>query len=180
MARSLSGGVCTLSEHGRNVVWRWFADPTARTAYPAGEHAYYSRLHVADLRAAVGRRSGTPVAARLVERLHGVSGGFTELWERHEVAVRRHSRMRVAHPVIGTVDLDCQVLLAPEGEQRFVLFTPPPGTDTGERLALLRGGGCGAVRGAPVAELVAGAGAGLVAVPSRAAFATARAPPTIR
>ncbi|WP_267884535.1 hypothetical protein [Streptomyces sp. NRRL F-2580] len=30
------------------------------------------------------------------------------------------------------------MLLAPEGEQRIVLFTPPPGTDTADRLALLR------------------------------------------
>ncbi|MFD3991652.1 helix-turn-helix transcriptional regulator [Streptomyces sp. NPDC058548] len=137
MARALLGGVCTVSEHGRNVVWRWFADPQARTAYPAEEHAYHSRLHVADLRAAFGRRSGDPAATRLVERLRGASEEFAELWERHEVAVRRHNRMRVTHPVIGPVDLDCQVLLAPEGEQRLVLFTPPPGTDAGERLALL-------------------------------------------
>ncbi|MEU4075890.1 MmyB family transcriptional regulator [Streptomyces venezuelae] len=54
------------------------------------------------------------------------------------MAVRRHNRMRVAHPLIGPVDLDCQVLLAPEGEQRLVLYTPPPGTDAAERLALLR------------------------------------------
>ncbi|MFI6419149.1 transcriptional regulator [Streptomyces sp. NPDC050842] len=138
MARALLGGVCTVSEHGRNVVWRWFADPEARTAYPAEEHAYYSRLHVADLRAAVGRRSGDPACVRLVERLRGASEEFAELWARHEVGVRRHSRMRVVHPVIGPVDLDCQVLLTPEGEQRLVIHTPPPGTDAGERLALLR------------------------------------------
>ncbi|MFI9113206.1 helix-turn-helix transcriptional regulator [Streptomyces venezuelae] len=137
-ARALLGGVCTVSEHGRNVVWRWFADPEARTAYPAEEHAHHSRLHVADLRAAFGRRAGDPASTRLVERLRGASEEFTELWERHEVAVRRHNRMRVAHPLIGPVDLDCQVLLAPEGEQRLVLYTPPPGTDAAERLALLR------------------------------------------
>jgi hypothetical protein len=73
-----------------------------------------------------------------VERLHGASEEFAELWARHEVAVRRHSRMRVVHPVIGPLDLDCQVLLAPEGDQRLVLHTPPPGTDAGDRLALLR------------------------------------------
>ncbi len=138
MARDLLGGVCTVSEHGRNVVWRWFTDPCARTAYPVGEHGHYSRLHVADLRAAVGRRAGDPAAARLVERLRGASAEFAGLWTLHEVAVRRQSRMRVLHPVIGPVDLDCQVLLAPEGDQRLVLFTPPPGTDAGVRLALLR------------------------------------------
>ncbi|GHH84486.1 DNA-binding protein [Kitasatospora indigofera] len=137
MARALLGGVCTVSEHGRNVVWRWFADPAARAAYPAEEHGHYSRVHVADLRAAVGRRAGDPAATRLVERLRGASEEFAGLWELHEVAVRRHSRMRVLHPVIGPVDLDCQILLAPEGDQRLVLLTPPPGTDTADRLALL-------------------------------------------
>ncbi|MFJ3612247.1 MULTISPECIES: helix-turn-helix transcriptional regulator [Streptomyces] len=136
-ARALLGGVCTVSEHGRNVVWRWFADPAARTAYPAEEHAYYSRLHVADLRAAYGRRGGDPASTRLVQRLRATSEEFAGLWAEHEVAVRRHSRMRVQHPLIGPVDLDCQVLLAPEGEQRLVFLTPPPGTDTADRLALL-------------------------------------------
>ncbi|MER8037638.1 helix-turn-helix transcriptional regulator [Streptomyces hydrogenans] len=136
-ARALLGGVCTVSEHGRNVVWRWFADPAARTAYPPEEHAYYSRLHVADLRAAYGRRGGDPASTRLVRRLGAASEEFAGLWAEHEVAVRRHSRMRVEHPLIGPVDLDCQVLLAPEGEQRLVFLTPPPGTDTADRLALL-------------------------------------------
>ncbi|MEU4350276.1 hypothetical protein [Streptomyces sp. NPDC023838] len=85
------------------MVWRWFADPAARDAYPAGEHAHYSRVHVADLRANVGRRAGDPVATRLVQRLRGAGEEFAALWELHEVAVRRHSRMRVLHPVIGPV-----------------------------------------------------------------------------
>ncbi|MEV6331319.1 helix-turn-helix transcriptional regulator [Streptomyces sp. NPDC051909] len=137
MARALLGGVCTVSEHGRNVVWRWFTDPDARTAYPPEQHEHYSRLHVADLRAAYGRRGGDQAVTRLVERLRAASEEFAELWPRHEVAVRRLSRMRVLHPVVGLLDLDCQVLLAPEGEQRLVIYTPPPGTDMGERLALL-------------------------------------------
>ncbi|MFJ2739490.1 helix-turn-helix transcriptional regulator [Streptomyces sp. NPDC087440] len=138
MAEALLGGVCSVSEHGRNVVWRWFTDPAQRVAYPPEEHAYYSRLHVADLRAAVGRRAGDPAATRLVERLTAASEEFTALWDLHEVAVRRATRMRVLHPLIGPVDLDCQVLLAPEGDQRVVLHTPPVGSDTAERLALLK------------------------------------------
>ncbi|KUJ70306.1 XRE family transcriptional regulator [Streptomyces albus subsp. albus] len=137
IARDLLGGVCTVSEHGRNVVWRWFTDPDARTAYPPEQHDYYSRLHVADLRAAVARRGNDAAATRLVSRLTAASEEFGALWRLHEVAVRRHSRMRVLHPVVGPVDLDCQVLLAPEGDHRLVLFTPPPGTDSADRLALL-------------------------------------------
>ncbi|MFF8451539.1 helix-turn-helix transcriptional regulator [Streptomyces leeuwenhoekii] len=138
MAEALLGGVCTVSEHGRNIVWRWFTDPAQRAAYPADEHDYYSRLHVADLRASVGRRAGDPAATRLVRRLCESSEEFGALWELHEVAVRRNSRMRVLHPLIGPVDLDCQVLLAPRGDQRVIVYTPPVGSDTGERLALLK------------------------------------------
>lgn len=143
MAEALLGGVCTVSEHGRNIVWRWFSDPAQRTAYPPEEHAYYSRLHVADLRAAVGRRAGDPAATRLVERLRTTGEEFTALWELHEVSVRRASRIRVLHPLIGAVELDCQVLLAPEGDQRVVLHTPPVGSQTAERLALLKVVGTG-------------------------------------
>ncbi|MEV1006258.1 helix-turn-helix transcriptional regulator [Streptomyces sp. NPDC049881] len=138
LAQALLGDVCTVSEHGRNVAWRWFTDADARSAYPPEEHARLSRLHVADLRAAMARRPGDAAAARLLRRLLDASEEFTRLWAEHEVAVRRHSRMRVLHPAIGPIDLDCQVLLAPEGDQRIVLLTPPPGTDTADRLALLR------------------------------------------
>ncbi|MCX4763703.1 helix-turn-helix transcriptional regulator [Streptomyces sp. NBC_01275] len=143
MAEALLGRVCSVSEHGRNVVWRWFTDSSQRAAYPADEHDYYSRLHVADLRAAVGRHVGDTAATRLVERLREASEEFAGLWELHEVAVRRTSRMRIVHPLIGMVDLDCQVLLAPEGDQRVVLYTPPAGSDTAERLALLKVVGTG-------------------------------------
>ncbi|MFI2075063.1 helix-turn-helix transcriptional regulator [Streptomyces triculaminicus] len=143
MAEALLGGVCTVSEHGRNIIWRWFTDSAQRAAYPADEHDYYSRLHVADLRASFGRRAGDPAATRLVERLKGASEEFGTLWELHEVAVRRATRMRVLHPLIGPVDLDCQALLAPEGDQRVILYTPPVGSDTAERLALLKVVGTG-------------------------------------
>ncbi|MFI5806744.1 helix-turn-helix transcriptional regulator [Streptomyces sp. NPDC051561] len=138
IAEALFSGVCTVSEHGRNVVWRWFTQPSVRAAYPPEEHDHYSRLHVADLRAAVARRGTDIAAARLLERLRAASEEFRTLWELHEVAVRRHTRMRVLHDVLGFIDLDCQVLLAPEGDHRLVLYTPPPGSDSSDHLALLR------------------------------------------
>lgn len=135
MARELLGEVCTVTEHGRNVVWRWFTEPSARVPYPKEEHSYYSHLHVADLRAAAARRFGDAESARLISRLQSVSPEFTALWELHEVAVRRRDRVRVLHPELGPFDLLCQVLLAPEGDHRLVLFTPPPGSTTADRLA---------------------------------------------
>ncbi len=42
------------------------------------------------------------------------------------------------HPQVGRLALDCEVLLTASGEQSLILFTARPGTDTAERLELLR------------------------------------------
>jgi hypothetical protein len=46
--------------------------------------------------------------------------------------------MRVIHPEIGPVELDCETLLAPTEDQRLLIFTPPPGTGDIDLLRLLR------------------------------------------
>lgn len=138
LAEELFGGVCTVSEHGRNIVWRWFTDPLVRRAYPADEWAHYSRLHVADLRMAVVRRSHDEASVRLLRRLRGASEEFVRLWDLHEVAVRRSAHMRVLHPVVGPVDLVSERLLTPSEDQQLVIYTPPDGSTYAEQLALLR------------------------------------------
>nr|WP_095874906.1 helix-turn-helix transcriptional regulator [Streptomyces sp. TLI_235] len=138
MATALFGSVCSLREEERNVVWRWFTDPTVRRAYPEDERDHWSRVHVADLRAAVARRSRDATAEALVARIAAASEEFAQLWELHEVAVRRTSRMCVVHPVIGPISLDCEALLTPTEDQRLLLFTPAPGTTAAGCLELLR------------------------------------------
>ncbi|MFI0410323.1 helix-turn-helix transcriptional regulator [Actinomadura sp. 3N508] len=138
MAESLFGCVCTVEVGDRNIVWRWFTDPFVREAYPPDEHDHYSRQHVADLRASVARRGNDAVAAALVRRLHDASEEFAALWKRHEVAVRRTSRMRVLHPELGAIEFDAETLLTPAEDQRLVVFTPPPGSPTIEALELLQ------------------------------------------
>ncbi|SDY42970.1 Helix-turn-helix domain-containing protein [Amycolatopsis xylanica] len=138
LAEALFGTVCTTRPKDRNIFWRWFTDPVLRAAYPAEEHEYYSRQHVADLRAAVARRVDDPAAAELVQRLHAASPEFTRLWELHEVGMRRKGRLHVKHPTIGLLELDCEILLTPSEDQRLEVFTAPPGTSFGEYLDLLR------------------------------------------
>ncbi|WP_433288762.1 helix-turn-helix transcriptional regulator [Pseudonocardia sp. CA-142604] len=138
MARFLFGSVCSEREESRNLVVRWFTDPAVRAAYPPEEHEYLSRIHVADLRAAVARRGTDATATGLVRRLRAAGDEFTQLWDRHEVAVRRRSRMCVLHPSIGLIELDSETLLTPAEDQRLLVFTPPPGSATAEKLSLLR------------------------------------------
>jgi len=142
LAETLLGSICGTTPHDHeqdhNIVWRWFNDPRVRAAFPAADHDEQSRLHVADLRAAVGRRGKDPAAAGLVERLRSSSTEFAQLWTRHEVAVRRDSRLRLVHPAVGLLELDTETLLTPAEDQRLVVLTAPPGTPTADRLALLR------------------------------------------
>jgi transcriptional regulator with XRE-family HTH domain len=142
LAETLFGDICPPMRHDHeqdhNIVWRWFNDPRIRLAHPVGEHDYLSQVYVADLRAAVARRGSDPVAMSLVERLRGCSDEFAGLWDRHEVAVRRQSRLLVQHPTVGLLELDCETLLTPAEDQRLVLLTAPPGSSTAGHLELLR------------------------------------------
>ena len=138
MSEALLGCVCSVREPDRNFVWRWFTDPTMRQSYSHDERRDHSRAHVADLRAAVTRRGNDAASTGLVARLRAVSPEFSELWELHEVAVRRTSRMRVDHPAIGPIELECETLLSPAEDQKLLIFTPPPGTPTIDHLSLLR------------------------------------------
>ncbi|MGW6500197.1 helix-turn-helix transcriptional regulator [Nonomuraea angiospora] len=138
LAEALFGCVCTVEEPDRNVVWRWFTDPFAREPYPAEEHDHLSRLHVADLRAAATHRGYDHPATSLIGRLEAASEEFAVLWQRHEVAVRRQSRLRVMHPSVGPIEFDFEMLQTQAADQRLRLFTPPPGSKSVEALELLR------------------------------------------
>ncbi|MBO2453588.1 helix-turn-helix domain-containing protein [Actinomadura barringtoniae] len=138
LAEALLGCVCTVREEDRNIVLRWFTQPFIREAFPPEERDQISRMHVADLRAAVARRNHDAASTELVERIRAASDEFAKLWDLHEVAVRRKSRMRVQHPSLGPVELECESLLTPAEDQRLLVFTPPPGTDAIDYLGLLR------------------------------------------
>jgi transcriptional regulator with XRE-family HTH domain len=100
------------------------------------EHA--ALANVADLRATSARRPGDPAVRQLVAQLRRASPLFERLWAEHDVAVRRADRKRILHPTMGLLELDCEVLLTPEHDQRLILHTAPPGTETAEKLELLR------------------------------------------
>ena len=55
-----------------------------------------------------------------------------------QVAVRRSTVKRFVHPVVGELELDCEVLLSAEHAQRLIVHTAAPGSESAERLELLR------------------------------------------
>lgn len=142
MAQALFGSACSVRKHDcdqdHNIVWRWFNDAGVRNTFPADEHEHNSHRLVADLRAGVARRGYDADSSALIERLSASSAEFAALWRLHEVAVPRHRRMRLLHPAVGPLVLDCEILLTPSDDQRLVIYTAPPGTPEIEQLELLR------------------------------------------
>jgi hypothetical protein len=136
MALALFGCVCTVAREDRNIVLRWFTEPDVRSHFVADEHDEHARQLVADLRAAVTRRGDDAASRALLTRLRAASADFAELWDRHEVAVRRSHPYRFIHPELGRIDFDCEMLATPAADQRLLVFTPPPGGT--EALELLR------------------------------------------
>ncbi|AXK34765.1 XRE family transcriptional regulator [Streptomyces armeniacus] len=132
----MAGDLTGHSGDRRYVVYRWFTETGVRFS-PPEEQEHQSRQLVADLRAAVGRRSGDPEVAGLVERLQAASAEFSRLWAAHEVAVRRADRKTLLHPRVGRLLMDCETLVTPDQRQQLLVLTPAD-AETRERLELLR------------------------------------------
>jgi transcriptional regulator with XRE-family HTH domain len=133
----VSGDHSGLTGDRRYIVHRWFTDPATRAMHPVGEQERHARQHVADLRAAYGRRAGDPVVQGLVDRLRRASGDFRERWAAHEVSVRRADRKTMLHPRVGPIVMDCETLVTPDLGQQLVVLTPAD-AESRERLELLR------------------------------------------
>ncbi|MFK0105577.1 helix-turn-helix transcriptional regulator [Streptomyces sp. NPDC091217] len=138
LSRALSGDVLARPPRERNLVRRFFLDPAARDLFPAQDRPQRAREQVANLRAVAAARPTDPVPAALVAELLAGSEEFARLWSEHEVAVRRASTKRFLHPSVGLLELDCEVLLNADTRQHLVIHTARPGTESYERLQLLR------------------------------------------
>lgn len=119
----------------RNTLRGFFSE---RAREYAGQHRQFAREAVADLRAASARYPDDPAVTSLVRDLNSASGLFRELWDLHEVAVRRSTSKTVDHPVVGVLHLDCETLFVPDRDQRLVLYTAPPGSPSHQALQLLK------------------------------------------
>ncbi|MFF4268722.1 helix-turn-helix transcriptional regulator [Streptomyces sp. NPDC001536] len=138
LSSALSGDVGARPPRERNLLRRFFLDPTARELFPAEDVPDHARAHVANLRAVAAARPDDPEPARLVAELRSSSEEFARLWDAHEVAVRRRSTKRFLHPAVGLLELDCEILLTQDAHHTLIIHTARPGTESHERLQLLR------------------------------------------
>jgi hypothetical protein len=138
MARALVGDVMSRPRRDRNLVRRFFLDPTARTLFPEEDLADHARTQVATLRAVAAARPDDPEPSALVAELRSASEEFARLWDEHEVSQRNKATKRFVHPVVGLLELDCEVMVSHEHHHLLVVHTARPGTEAYERLHLLR------------------------------------------
>ncbi|MFI6353311.1 helix-turn-helix transcriptional regulator [Streptomyces sp. NPDC050743] len=138
LSRALSGDALARPARERNLVRRFFLDPAGRGLFPPEDVPDHARQHVANLRAVAAARPDDPEPAALVAELRAASEEFARLWDEHEVAVRRGTTKRFRHPVVGLLELDCEILLTDDHRHHLVLHTARPGTESYERLQLLR------------------------------------------
>jgi len=137
LAIALLGEQTSFTGPARSFIYRWFTNPDERRIYPAADHDYQSRFHVASLRASSSRHGSDGRAAAIAELLREESAEFVSLWERHEVTIPSEDHKTIVHPDLGDIELDCQVLLTPDQAQLLLVFTASPGTEGYEKLQLL-------------------------------------------
>ncbi|PAZ09719.1 transcriptional regulator [Streptomyces sp. SA15] len=138
MARALVGDVFARPPRERNLTRLFFLDPAARDLFPPEDRPRHARDHVASLRAVAAARPDDPHPAALVAELRAASEEFARLWDKHEVSLRRPSTKRFRHPSVGLLELECEVLLSHEHHHLLIVHTACPGTESYERLQLLR------------------------------------------
>lgn len=123
-----------LSRYG---LYRWFTDPSEREIYPAEDRDHHQRTFVANLRAALSRDPDDPRTGELIDALHRASNAFTSAWAEHHVGRKSGERKRLVHPELGTIEVDCQTLVAADEGQALLVFTATPGSEAAEQLRLL-------------------------------------------
>ncbi|MRH87044.1 helix-turn-helix domain-containing protein [Nocardia sp. SYP-A9097] len=122
----------------RCIPWLWFTAPHDRERFLPEDRDGLARHHVAGLRATAAARSGDADVTDLVARLRSASTEFEALWSEHEVRAHAGHNKRMLHPEVGLLELVCEPLLTPSATRQLLIYYPKSGTDTQEKLDLLR------------------------------------------
>ncbi|MFI8189896.1 helix-turn-helix transcriptional regulator [Streptomyces sp. NPDC085946] len=130
------GGFSRMAPADRNIPRHLFLDPEARARHP--EWPAVAAQSVAHLRLYAGHHPDDRELCALVGELSVRSEDFRRLWADHQVKACRYGVKQVRHPVAGLLVLPYESLtVQAEPEQTIVAYTPEPGSETAERLALL-------------------------------------------
>ena len=116
--------------------WKWFTEKDFRSLYPPEDQVRQVQIRVANLRATWSRRRGDADVQALVDGLLARSE-FRLLWERHEVGLPQEDHKTLVHPRVGPITVDCEILATADGNQRLVILSAPPASESYGKLKLL-------------------------------------------
>ncbi|NIK61828.1 helix-turn-helix domain-containing protein [Kribbella shirazensis] len=137
LAAALITDFSALAPRDRNLLRLRFLTDSQAELFGADRTREFAREVAADLRAATSTYPDDPEITRLVRDLLDGSPEFAEIWARHEVGRQQSLCQTIFHPLVGRIDLICEVLVVPERDQRVVLYTAEPGSPSEEALRLL-------------------------------------------
>ncbi|MFF7974256.1 helix-turn-helix domain-containing protein [Streptomyces sp. NPDC007905] len=139
LAAALMEDFSAVPRRERNLVRRVFLGPRpgGRRLYGVSDAGAFARVSARRLRAAAARYPDDPEMAGLVEELLDGSEEFARLWAAHDVSPEPTLRKTFAHPLVGPVTVNCDVLDITDRDQQVVLYTAAPGSPSEEALRLL-------------------------------------------
>ncbi|MBB5159587.1 helix-turn-helix transcriptional regulator [Saccharopolyspora phatthalungensis] len=130
LARALLGD--GLGGETTNLARRRFLGQGRR--YESFSAEEFGHIVVARLRRAADRYPHDAQLAALLAELRVGSEEFRQIWEAHPVHTPGHRTKTLDHPTLGTLRLNCDVLLVPEDDQEVVLITADPGSPSARTL----------------------------------------------
>lgn len=142
MATALLGDVSAWPPDQRNVVWQRFLGRGGRVAMSDVERRETEVQSVASLRAASARYPDDPGLRRLIAELRNKSPRFAALWDEGRSSLWRSQKKTIDHPELGSLVLDCDMLISPDTDQTLIVYSAAHGTAAADALRLLRVIGC--------------------------------------
>jgi transcriptional regulator with XRE-family HTH domain len=140
---TLLGDPAARTELERNVVAGVFG--LGHASYDEGSlvrHAdggdHFKRSLVSDLRGVQGRYPQDQRLRSLIAELLAQSPEFADLWAIGCVGEHQSERKTVLNPVVGEVEIDCDVFNVAGSDLRIVAYTVPAGSPEAEKLDFLR------------------------------------------
>lgn len=135
---ALMGDTTRLRGNDRNALWRQLVGSGTRARQSDQEREEQLARMVASLRLTVAKYPADGQLRRLVDELLGASALFRELWgSATDAPIADQSRHKtIDHPVVGPVEVDCDVLVVTDDDLRIMVYTTEPGSDAAAKLEL--------------------------------------------
>lgn len=121
----------------RNMMWRFLTGLPTRVQRSTAEDRQFQQILVGDLRARLGQRPHDDRLTNFVGDLSAASDRFRGIWDTHRIDAYRHESKAIAHPEVGTLHLDCDVLTVGSDDIRLIVYTAQRRSESADRLERL-------------------------------------------